>query len=201
MKYFELSLNEEMNICIELGITPTELFILRLLFLSIDGDSKYLNNFISNSGLDLRQVLQSLQNKQIINGTYKVPEKGSVFNPKVIPFNKNKIKSYLREANELGQEFFSLYPMFININGKNCSIKNITKGGFFSIQDFCIYYAKTIKSSGISHERVMDALQFGIEHNLINFSILEFIASQKWNEIEYIRNSGNVNGYNNTELL
>lgn len=30
---------------------------------------------------------------------------------------------------------------------------------------------------------------------------LEFIASRKWNELEYIRDSGNVNGYNNSELL
>ena len=47
----------------------------------------------------------------------------------------------------------------------------------------------------------MEAVEFGKEHNLLNYSILEFIASHKWEEIEYIRESGNVNGYNNSELL
>lgn len=47
----------------------------------------------------------------------------------------------------------------------------------------------------------MENLEFAKEHNLINYSIIEFLASQKWLEIEYIRNSGNVNGYNNSELL
>lgn len=47
----------------------------------------------------------------------------------------------------------------------------------------------------------MEALEYAKENNLINYSILEFISSRKWEEIEYIRNSGNVNGYNNSELL
>ena len=42
--HFELSLNEEIQIYINSGLTPTELFILRLLFLASDGDSKYLIN-------------------------------------------------------------------------------------------------------------------------------------------------------------
>jgi hypothetical protein len=47
----------------------------------------------------------------------------------------------------------------------------------------------------------MEALEFGKENNLLNYSILEFIASKKYEEIEYIRSSGNINGYNNSELL
>ena len=38
----ELSLNEEINIYLQSGLTPTELFIVRLLFLAIDGDSQPL---------------------------------------------------------------------------------------------------------------------------------------------------------------
>ena len=43
---FELSLNEEIQIYINSGLTPTELFVLRLLFLASDGDVKYLVNYI-----------------------------------------------------------------------------------------------------------------------------------------------------------
>lgn len=202
--HFELSLNEEIQIYINSGLTPTELFILRLLFLASDGDSKYLINYVSNTSNGkevLKSVLQSLINKKVINSTFSIPKEGESLNFKTIPFNKNFTKMYLKESHELGKEFFEAYPPFINIKGKLCSIKNFTKANLFSFEDFCIYYAKAIKNAKITHERIMENLEFAKEHNLINYSIIEFLASQKWLEIEYIRNSGNVNGYNNSELL
>lgn len=204
MQHFELSLKEETNIYINSNLTPTELFVLRLLLLAIDGDQTYLINYITNisNGKELfRSVLQSLVTKKVINATFKVPQEGESLNYKNIPFNKNFIKMYLRESNEAGKEFFDAYPPFINIGGKLCSIKNFTKAGLFSFDEFCVFYAKQIKNSSATHERVMENLLFAKEHNLINYTVLEFIASKKWEEIEYIRNSGNINGYNNTELL
>ena len=204
MHHFELSLNEETNIYINSGLTPTELYVLRLLFLAIDGEPTYLTNYLSNitDGKQLfRQVLKSLQYKKLILSSFKIPEEGESLNYKNIPFNKNFIKMYIRESNEIGKELFEEYPPFINIGGKLCSIKNFTKANLFSFEDFCLYYAKAIKNAGVTHERVMESLRFAKEHNLINYTILEFIASRKWNEIEYIRSSGDVNGYNNTELL
>lgn len=204
MQHFELSLNEETNIYINSGLTPTELYVLRLLFLAIDGDPAYLINYLSNvsNGKELfRQVLISLQDKKIILSSFKIPCEGESLNYKNIPFNKNFIKMYIRESNELGKELFDLYPPFINIGGKLCSIKNFTKANLFTFEDFCIYYAKAIKLAGVTHERVIEALEFAKENNLINYTIIEFIASRKWNEIEYIRNSGDINGYNNSELL
>lgn len=204
MRQFELSLKEEINIYINSGLTPTELFVLRLLFLAIDGDAEPLKNYLSNiqDGKKLfRDVLESLKNKKVILSSFKIPQEGESLNFSNIPFNKNFIKMYIREANELGKEFFDAYPPFININGKIVSIKNFTKAGLYSFEDFCLYYAKAIKNAGITHERILEAVEFGKEHNLLNYSIIEFIASRKWEEIDYIRGSGNVNGYNNSELL
>ena len=115
---FELSLNEEIQIYINSGLTPTELFILRLLFLASDGDSKYLINYISNTSNGkevLKSVLQSLINKKVINSTFSIPKEGESLNFKTIPFNKNFTKMYLKESHELGKEFFEAYPPFINI--------------------------------------------------------------------------------------
>lgn len=204
MKQFELSIKEEINIYINSGLTPTELFILRLLFLAIEGESNFLVNYLSNVSdgkLLFRKVLESLKEKKVILSTFKIPNEGESLNYQNIPFNKNFIKMYIRESNDLGKELFDAYPPFINISGKLCSIKNFTKAGLYSFEEFCLYYTKSIKSSGVTHERVMEALEFGKEHNLLNYSILEFIASKKYEEIEYIRSSGNINGYNNTELL
>ena len=204
MNQFELSSREEINIYINSGLTPTELFILRLLLLAIDGDPSLLINYLSNvnNGKELfRQVLESLKEKKVILSSFKVPCEGEALNYSNIPFNKNFIKMYIKESNQLGKELFDAYPPFITINGKMCSIKNFTKANLFSFDDFCLFYAKAIKAASVKHERVMEALEYAKENNLINYSILEFISSRKWEEIEYIRNSGNVNGYNNSELL
>lgn len=204
MKQFELSLKEEINIYINSGLTPTELFILRLLFLAIDNDASLLVNYLSNISdgkLIFRKVLESLKEKKVILSTFKVPCEGETLNYNNIPFNKNFIKSYIRESNTLGKELFDAYPPFININGKLCSIKNFTKAGLYSFEEFCLYYSKSIKNAGVTHQRIMEALEFAKENNLVNYTIIEFIASHKWVEIEYIQNSGNVNGYNNSELL
>ncbi len=200
----ELSLKEEINIYINSGLTPSELFILRLLFLAQDGDLSLINNYISNAdnGKEVfKVVLKSLQNKGIILASFKMPKEGETLKFTDIPINKNFVKKFIKESNQIGKEFFDAYPPFIYINGKMASIKNITKAGLFSIDEFCFFYGRQLKLSSVKHERVMEALEYGKEHNLINYSILEFIASQKWNEIEYIRNSGEVAGYQNSELL
>lgn len=200
----ELSLKEEINIYINSGLTPSELFILRLLFLAQDGDLSLINNYISNTdnGKEVfKVVLKSLQNKGIILASFKMPKEGETLKFTDIPINKNFVKKFIKESNQIGKEFFDAYPPFIYINGRMASIKNITKAGLFSIDEFCFFYGRQLKLSSVKHERVMEALEYGKEHNLINYSILEFIASQKWNEIEYIRNSGEVAGYQNSELL
>ncbi len=200
----ELSLKEEINIYINSGLTPSELFILRLLFLAQDGDTSLINNYISNAdnGKEVfKVVLKSLQNKGIILASFKMPKEGETLKYTDIPINKNFVKKFIKESNQIGKEFFDAYPPFIYINGKMASIKNITKAGLFSIDEFCFFYGRQLKLSSVKHERVMEALEYGKEHNLINYSILEFIASQKWNEIEYIRSSGEVAGYQNSELL
>ena len=142
-----------------------------------------------------------MKDKNVINSTFKIPGEGESLNFKNIPINKNFLKSYLKESHYIGKEFFDAYPNFITINNKVVSIKNFTKAGLFSFEDFCLYYAKNIKNSGVTHERIMELLEVAKSSNLINYSILEFIASKKWEEIEYILNSGDINGYHNSELI
>lgn len=199
-----ISFLEEINIVIESGLTPTELFVIRLIFLGLDGDPSPLRNYVENipngRGL-IREVIKSLMSKKIINSTYQIPDESSPIIISNIPFNKNFIKKYIKESNELGKEFFYEYPDFTNINGKLVSIKNFTKANLFSLDDFCRFYTKSIKSQSVTHERVMSALRFGKDNNLIHYSILEFIASMKYLEIEKLRDSGDLNGYSNSELI
>lgn len=201
---FELSLREEISVYTKSGLTPTELFIIRLLYLAADGDPSLLTEYLSqlsDGKTLLRQVLISLKNKSAINSTFKIPEKGESLNFKNIPFNKHFLNMFVRESNQIGKEFFDAYPPFININGKIVSIRNFTKANLFSFEDFCVFYAKAIKNSAVKHEYILEILEYAKANSLIHYSILEFLSSKKWEEIEYIKNSGNVNGYKNSDLL
>lgn len=200
-----VSLDEEISLYSTSGLTPTELFILRLLFLAANGDSallvKYSQN-VSNGKEIIRICLGTLRDKQVINKTFKVPKVGEHLNFKKIPFNKNFVKRYFKEANVLGKELFEGYPPFIDIRGRKVSIRNIAKiYGVSTFDDFCKYYAKEIKNSVDTHNKVMEALEFGKENNLISYGIHEFIVSRKWNEIEMIQESDDINGYQNSELI
>lgn len=200
----ELSLQEEINIYISSNLTPSELFIIRMLFIAQEGEPKHLINYLSNTadGKELYlAVLQNLLNKKVITKESKIPVAGDSLRPDDIIFNKNFIKRWVRESNQLGKELWELFPPFLNIGGKLAPLKGITKAGFYSMDAFCLYYAKQIKLAGTTHERVLEALQYGIDNNVINYTILEFIASRKWLEIEYLRDSGNIAGYDNTELI
>lgn len=200
----ELSLNEEINLYSSSGLTPTELFVFRLLHLAFEGDSELLIKYISNTGGGsdlLIVVLQSLVDKKVIKNSFKVPNKGDTLDFRKIPFNKNFINKYIKESHTAGKEFFDAYPPFINIRGKMCSIKNITKARLYSMEEFCFYYNKAIKTSKVTHSYVMNRLEFAKENELISYSITEFIASRKWQELEVIENSGDINGYKNSELI
>jgi hypothetical protein len=148
MQQFELSLKEEINIYINSGLTPTELFILRLLFLAIDGDSSLLVNYLSNISdgkIIFRKVLESLKDKKVILSSFKIPQEGESLNFQNIPFNKNFLKMYIRESNELGKELFDAYPPFININGKLCSIKILPKQIFLHLKSFAHITQRQLK--------------------------------------------------------
>lgn len=198
------SIEEEVNIYIKSGLSPNELFITELLLLAAAGDSapfiKYISNISDGKEL-LRNTLVSLQTKKVIKMSYKIPGPGEALSFRSIPFNKNFLNTYKRESHLLGKEFFEAYPPFININGKMCSIRNITKAGLYSIEEFCIFYAKAIRSSTFKHSDIMSILEWAKEETLVSVSIVEFIASHKWEELEIIKNSGDINGYKNSDLL
>lgn len=194
------SLDLELKLMVKYNLTAHELLTVKLIFLSQDGDSSFLNTYFSNNlGAKLRDTLISLQSKGIINKSYKIPEEGSKFIPNNVEFNSLFINSYLQHSNDLGMELFMAYPIFTTIDGKNFSLRNVTKS-FKSIEDFCFAYGKAIKFNKEKHKEVLELLEYGKEINYIRFNICEFVISQKWMEIEQLRKEG-LDPFNTSELL
>ena len=182
-------------------IFAEELLFIKLVFLAQEGHPEYLSKYFSQMPLKgaPRDTMLSLQEKGIINKSYKIPEKGQTFNPLDIDFNKNFMKSYLQHSYDMGMELFMNYPAFIIINSKQFSLKNIAKS-FKNLDDFAFAYGKAIKFDVEKHKEILELLEWGKEMNVLNYGIIEFITSLKWLELKELKESG-LTTFNTSELL
>lgn len=141
MRPLELSIDRELEFLTRYELTPDELYLIKLIFYAQEGHEEYLQTFFSQCNLtkELREVLQDLQDKEIINKTYKIPEKGEEFEPTNVDFNKTMLKSLFQHTQDLGMELFEAYPPFTIINGRTFSLRNITKL-YRSFDELCWAY-------------------------------------------------------------
>lgn len=170
------------------NLTSEELLLVYLTFLARDEENhaEYFTKWFSNGGSSrLRTLFNSLKEKNIIHKNYN-PE---TYNPNDIEFNKNFIKSWIKNSGKLGQELFEEYPPFIQINGKIASLRNISKK-FYSLDEFYFYYSSAIGHSIDKHKEVMELLQWGKTTGKIKYSCIEFVASRKWEELKLLKDQG-----------
>lgn len=187
-----MDLNNILNLLITYHLTADELLFIYLTTLAQDDERhpEYLKKWFDNGGKDqIESLFTSLKKKKIINKDYNP----NVYGPDDIEFNKNFIKSWMKNSRVLGKELFDNYPPFLLINGSYCPIRNISKK-FSTLDEFYFYYASTIGNSIEKHKEIMELLDWGKKNNLINFGILEFVASNKWIELKMLKdnNVGNV---------
>ena len=80
-------------------MVPNELMFIRiLLILQDENDEELFGRYLrvlKDSGINLRELIASLQEKEIILKSYKIPKQGQTFDPFTIPINKNFIKILL----------------------------------------------------------------------------------------------------------
>lgn len=76
------------------------------------------------------------------------------------------------------EEFWETYPLAIYVDGKRFSAKTADKA------DLCDRYNKKIGYSVRKHKKVMEALRYGIQHNLINMGIEKWFRSEQWKQLE-----------------
>lgn len=183
-----MELNTILNICIAHNLTFDEFFLVYMTLLARDEEnhSEYLAKWFANGGKDrLRELFNSLKEKGIILKSYNAES----YVPNDIQFNKNFIKNWYKQSGEMGQELFDSYPGFVEVKGKLYSLKNISKK-FYSLDEFYFYYSATIGHNPEKHREIMDILAWAKEKNLINFGILEFCASRKWEMFKEMREKG-----------
>jgi len=188
-------MNEQLIIMEKYNLTPSEYFVVKLIFMTQEGyEESYLLRYLKINKDTFRDDLVSLQNKGVILKSWKIPEKGSKFDPLEIPLNKNFFKNMFKSSLELGKQLFDAYPMFVNINGSTFSLRSFAKK-FDSIEDFFRFYGKTIHWDLDKHNKILDLIKWDQDNNVgfLKMSICNFVIEQKWNELEALKNGDIVN--------
>ena len=200
----ELSIENQLGLMEKYNLSAEEMFITDLLFLSSpeEGHSEYLHSYLNFSNVDLREILVSLQNKQVIIKSYKIPAKGQVFDPETVEFNKNFLNNYKKYSGILGYEFFCEYPSYGLINGSEVPLRNYAKK-FNSEEDFFFAYGRSIGWNKEKHEHVLGLIRWAKENNcrLLNMNIADFVISKTWLSIEDIRNGEGAMAFDNISLI
>jgi hypothetical protein len=191
-----LTLNDEIILLNKYRVTCNELMFIRTLLIlqneqTEDLFGQYLKTLKDNE-VDIRDLIMSLQAKQIILKSYKVPAKGQEFDPYEIPVNKNFLKSLYKSSFELGKELFEEYAQFGNINGNLVPLRGVSKH-FNSLEDAYFKYGRSISWNNEKHEKIIELVKWGKEHNIINCSLSSFIINQGWLDLEAIKEGDVVN--------
>lgn len=201
MHKLELSINREIEFMIKYQLTADELFLFKLIFYAQEEHPEYLSEFFSQNqlGKTIIELLQSLQEKGIINQSYTLPKVGDVFEPEEIEFNKNVLNSFMKHSQDLGMELFEAYPPYTVINGKTFSLRNIGKS-FKSFDDYCWEYGKAIKFNPKKHQEILNLIEWAKDNNQLNNGLDAFVISRQWITLELVKD-GELGIFNTNELV
>lgn len=192
MKKFNYSIDDDIAFQEKYQITPTELFVLKIILLLQEDtqDEEYLKRFlqISDNKECFRDTLQSLQNKGLILKSYKIPNKGEQFNPYDIAINKVLIKNMHKASFDLGQELMEVYPRYGTINGGMVPLHGVSKR-FGSREDFYRFYSKIINWNPETHNKIIELIKWEQANNIgfLNMTVLSFVIDHRWEALQDIK--------------
>ena len=201
MKIFNIE--EQLILLEKYNINSDELLFITVILLIQEGDAnQYINLYFSlplTCRGSIRDILMSLQEKQIITKEYKIPPSGSKFIPEDITFNKNFIKNFYKGSFWIGKELFETYPLSTIINNCEFKLRRISKK-FDSLEDAYKAYGKAISWKPEVHQNILELIEWGKENNYQFTTLDSFIVDNDWLNIEAMKDNSMLNN-NTTKLL
>lgn len=184
MRFYDISLDEDLEIMSRYKINANEFMLVKLLLLSQDhpDNDKYLDLYLKECHADgtlSREFINLLVDRRIIVKTSPVVKKTSGIFPEDFHFNEVFIKNFFKFSDQMGKEIWDLYPDYIIGSCRNFPAKNFSKR-FKDLKELFLYYAKQIKNDPKKHEQVVESLKFAIKHELITSSIIDYLLSHQW---------------------
>ena len=190
MKVFNLE--EQVVLLEKYQINSDELLFITVILLIQEGDDNpYINLYFSLPAScrgSIRDLLTSLQEKQIITKEYKIPPSGSHFIPEDVTFNKNFIKMFYKASFWIGKELFETYPISTIVNGIEYKLRRVSKK-FDSLEDAYRAYGKAISWKPEVHENILQLIEWGKENNYQFTTLDSFIVDNDWLNIQAMRDN------------
>ena len=184
-------------------ISSDELLFITVILLIQEGDNNpYINLYFSLPATcrgNIRELLVSLQHKQVITQEYKIPPSGTKFIPEDITFNKNFTKTFYKASFWLGKELFENYPISSVVNGVEYKLRRVSKK-YDSLEDAYAAYGKAISWKPDVHRNIMQLIEWGKENNYQFTTLDSFIVDHDWLNIEAIKDNSILNS-NTVKLL
>ncbi len=199
MDKLSIDLDKKLTIMSKYGLDAEEWLFIELLFVATEPEGnegpliKYFNECAKKTLP--RETLLALKDKKILAGSYRIPKEGEDFDIDAVEFSKSFINLYFKESQEAGQEFFNTYPDFLQFGDKLLPARNITKGGFLDLNAFFHAYGRAIRNDPQTHAKVLDAIAWAIENELLCFGICEYLITRRWNDHIRMMESGEIGKY------
>lgn len=201
MKVFNLE--EQVVLLEKYQINSDELLFITVILLIQEGDDNpYINLYFSLPAScrgSIRDLLTSLQEKQIITKEYKIPPAGSQFIPEDVTFNKNFIKMFYKASFWIGKELFETYPISTVVNGIEYKLRRVSKK-FDSLEDAYKAYGKAISWKPEVHKNILQLIEWGKENNYQFTTLDSFIVDNDWLNIQAMRDNS-ILGANTVKML
>ena len=187
------NLEEQVVLLDKYKIDSNELLFITVILLIQEGDNNpYINLYFSlpvGCRGNIRDLLTSLQNKQVITKEYKIPPSGTKFIPEDIIFNKNFIKTFYKGSFWIGKELFEIYPISTVVNGVEYKLRRVSKK-FDSLEDAYKAYGKAISWKPEVHQNIIQLVEWGKQNNYQFTTLDSFIVDNDWLNIAAVRDNG-----------
>lgn len=195
---YELMLEQDVQVISKYRLTCLELMFIKLIRQScLVGNTLYLEHFLTSysENINIKELIESLVNKKVlIKESLNISTKELVLKyPCNLIFNKNFHKAYLLDAFELFEEFRNNYPFNVYINGSPVDLRLINSREFKNETEIANIYCKIINYDLDLHKKIIEALKYGIENNLICTNIVTFIISRGWERLFRIMEGEDTN--------
>jgi hypothetical protein len=197
------NLEEQIAILSRYNINSDELLFITVILLIQEGDENpYINLYFSLPSScrgGIRDLLISLQEKQVITKEYKIPPTGATFTPEDVTFNKNFIKTFYKGSFWIGKELFEIYPISTVVNGIEYKLRRVSKK-FDSLEDAYRAYGKAISWKPDVHRNIMQLIEWGKQNNYQFTTLDSFIVDNDWLNIEAMKDNGSLDA-NTVKML
>jgi hypothetical protein len=186
------NLEEQVVLLEKYNINSDELLFITVILLIQEGDNNpyiqlYFSLPVSCRG-SIRDLLVSLQEKQVITKEYKIPPSGTKFIPEDVSFNKNFIKNFYKGSFWIGKELFEVYPLSTVVNGVEYKLRRVSKK-FDSLEDAYRAYGKAISWKPETHQHILELIEWGKNNNYQFTTLSDFIVDNDWLNIEAMQNN------------